>query len=70
MARKDMKTKIQEEIKAEMKNVNSCKKGILDSLKKVEVDWNWLSDFDSDCGNLHNSIVWILANKELLEEKE
>ena len=64
--KQEIQEQIDKEIKEERKQVKEKIESLLDDLKKVEIDWDWLSDFDSSSGDLHNSIIWILSKQETL----
>ena len=61
---------INKEIKVETKSLREQIVLLKKDISKLEVDWNSLSDFDSSCDNIHNSIVWLLALKETQELNE
>lgn len=62
-----IKNQVEEEIKAENKNLEQAKKEAINLLKKIEIDWDWMADLDSAIMNIHNSLIWILSKKETLE---
>lgn len=62
------KEELEEKRKISMENIEVYKKEIVKSLKEIEIDWNWLSNFDNNCEYLHGSIDFLLAIKKRLDE--